>query len=151
MSKTTYSLAVLTCAQVFICAPLLAEHQKTDLMIPMCDGLKLHTEVWRDPAQTGDLPFLITRSPYGWARAKNMLTGSYSDLAKDGYIFVFQDIRGRYQSEGTFVMQRPVCEPKATKCIDEGTDTWDTIDYLQERARKQRARGDPRHFLSEDG
>ncbi len=51
-------------------------------------------------------------------------------MIPDGYIFVFQDIRGRYGSEGKFVMQRPVRNPKDPKAIDEGTDTYDTIDWL---------------------
>jgi len=108
-----------------------AQPAKTlDAMIPMRDGVKLHTEVWRDSSRKGKLPFLITRSPYGWARAKNTIERSYSHLADDGYIFIFQDIRGRYGSEGAFVMQRPVCLQNKPKCIDEGTDTYDTIDWL---------------------
>src|ERR671936_852494 len=99
-------------------------------MIPMRDGTKLHTEIWRDKAQKAKLPFLITRSPYGWSRAKNIFESYYSDLAKDGYIFVFQDIRGRYQSEGTFVMQRPVRDHNDPKAIDEGSDTYDSIEWL---------------------
>ena len=101
-----------------------------DVMIPMRDGLKLHTEIWRDPDHKSRLPFLITRSPYGLSRAKNTLERSYAEFARDGYIFVFQDIRGRYGSEGTFVMQRPVCLRNEPKCVDEGTDTYDTIEWL---------------------
>lgn len=99
-------------------------------MIPMRDGVRLHTEVWRDPAQTAALPFLINRTPYGVSSAKSILERSYNDLAQEGYIFIFQDIRGRYASEGSFVMQRPVCPDRAPACIDEGTDTYDTIEYL---------------------
>ena len=54
----------------------------------------------------------------------------FKELADDGYIFVFQDIRGKFGSEGTFVMQRPPRRPGDTKAIDEGTDTYDTIDWL---------------------
>jgi predicted acyl esterase len=53
-----------------------------------------------------------------------------SELARDGYFLVFQDVRGRYQSEGQFVMQRPVRISKDNQSIDEGTDTYDTIDWL---------------------
>ncbi len=102
----------------------------TDAMIPVRDGLKLHTEIWRDTGQAGSLPFIITRSPYGWGRAKGVLERSYDDMVRDGYIFVFQDIRGRYGSDGTFVMQRPVCATPDKSCVDEGTDTYDTIDWL---------------------
>ena len=126
------SLATLLGLAILVPLALQAEPEKTlDVMIPMRDGLKLHTEIWRDPAQSAaKLPFLITRSPYGWGRAKNVLERSYNDMVKDGYIFVFQDIRGRYQSEGTFVMQRPVCPDVSGKCVDEGTDTYDSIEWL---------------------
>jgi len=104
---------------------------KTDYMIPMRDGIKLHTEVWRPPDSPSEkLPFLIQRSPYGWGRAKTTIETSFVDLANERYLFVFQDIRGRYQSEGEFVMQRPLRDPKNPKSIDEGSDTYDTIEWL---------------------
>ena len=105
---------------------------KTDYMIPMRDGINLHTEVWR-PATSlpgESLPFLIQRSPYGWSRAKTVIETSFEDLARERYLFVFQDIRGRYQSEGEFIMQRPLHDRKVAKSIDEGTDTYDTIEWL---------------------
>ena len=74
------------------------------------------------------------------------LTRGYSDLADDGYIFVFQDIRGRYKSEGFFVMQRPprpVDSP--AMAIDEGTDTYDTIEWLLKQVPNNNGRvGMPR-------
>ena len=54
----------------------------------------------------------------------------YKELIREGYIFVFQDIRGRYKSEGKFVMMRPPRDQSDPKAIDEGTDTYDTIDWL---------------------
>jgi predicted acyl esterase len=81
-------------------------------MIPMRDGARLHTLIYA-PKNVGRLPFVIERSPYGWTGKKpdNVLAGRYKEMADEGFIFVFQDIRGRYQSDGTFVMQRPLRDP----------------------------------------
>jgi putative CocE/NonD family hydrolase len=99
-------------------------------MIPMRDGIHLHTVVFSPKVRSQALPFLIERSPYGFDFAARTIDTGMSDLARDGYFLVFQDIRGRYQSEGQFVLQRPVRNQKDDKSIDEGTDTWDTIDWL---------------------
>jgi len=100
-----------------------------DVMIPMRDGVKLHAEVWRPKNATGKLPILMQRSPYGFGMAKvGVSFGSeYRQLAKDGYIFVLEDLRGRFGSEGDFVMLRP---PAAAGGVDESTDTYDSIDWL---------------------
>ena len=97
----------------------------------MRDGVKLHVEIFAPRNATEPLPFLLQRTPYGVAEAGGLLTSGYSDLADEGYIFVFQDIRGRFRSEGSFVMQRPprpANSPAST--IDEGTDTYDSIEWL---------------------
>jgi uncharacterized protein len=106
---------------------------KQDAMIPMRDGVRLHTEIYVPKNSMQSLPFLLTRTPYGlnddekgFARGFN----AYKELIPDGYIFVFQDIRGRYQSGGQFVMLRPPRDKKDPKAIDESTDTYDTIDWL---------------------
>src|SRR6266536_5354828 len=78
------------------------DFDKTEVMIPVRDGAHLHTEIWRPKSARGPLPFLIERTPYGIAGAKSQLEKSYTDLVRDGYLFVFQDIRGRYKSEGQF-------------------------------------------------
>ena len=72
------------------------------------------------------------RTPYGADASGNSLTGAYKELAEEGYIFVFQDIRGRYGSEGTFVMQRPPrpIDAGGGKAIDESTDAYDSIDWM---------------------
>jgi len=119
--------AALALATASLCA---ADFDKRDAMIPMRDGIKLHTEIWTAKGSREALPFLIERSPYGWARAKATIETSFEDLSKDGYIFVFQDIRGRYQSEGQFVMLRPVRDKSDLKSIDESSDTYDTIEWL---------------------
>jgi hypothetical protein len=96
-------------------------------MVPTRDGVKLHTFVYRPVGHAEPLPFLLLRTPYGIAGAPARYFGAYlKELAEDGYIFVFQDIRGRYGSEGQFVMNRPL-DPKG---IDESTDTYDTVEWL---------------------
>ena len=79
---------------------------KTEVMIPMRDGVKLHTLIFAPARATTKLPFLIERSPYGFdnGRGERTLATRYKELADEGFIFVLQDIRGRYGSEGQFVM-----------------------------------------------
>jgi putative CocE/NonD family hydrolase len=106
---------------------------KTDVMIAARDGVKLHTEIYAPKNSTEPLPIVIERTPYGIHdddKGYSRILARYAEMIPDDYIFVFQDIRGRYGSEGTFVMQRPVRDPKDPKAIDEGTDTYDTIDWL---------------------
>jgi putative CocE/NonD family hydrolase len=106
---------------------------KTEVMIPTRDGTKLHTEIYT-PKNAGEpLPIILERTPYGLnddEKGYSRKLGRYAEMIPEGYIFVFQDIRGRYGSEGKFVMQRPVRDPKDPMAIDEGTDTYDTIDWL---------------------
>ncbi len=101
-----------------------------DEMIPMRDGVKLFTKIFTPKNQSGPLPFVFRRTPYGIDGAAGSFTRYYKALADEGYIFVFQDIRGKFRSEGEFVMQRPARAPGDTKSLDEGTDTYDTIDWL---------------------
>ncbi len=106
---------------------------KQDVMIPMRDGVKLHTEIYTPKDGQGPLPIFIERSPYGVSAADkghSPILYRYSELWPDGYIFVVQDIRGRYGSEGKFEMNRPVHEASDAKGVDESTDTYDTIEWL---------------------
>ena len=106
---------------------------KTDVMIPARDGMKLHTEIYVPKNVSELLPFFLTRTPYGLSddtKGYSQLLNLYREMIPDGYIFVFQDIRGRYGSEGTFVMQRDPRDRTDPHSIDEGTDTYDTIDWL---------------------
>ena len=110
-----------------------ALYTKQDAMIPMRDGVRLHTEIYVPKNSTEKLPFLITRTPYGTnddEKGYSRLFDIYQEMIPEGYIFVMQDIRGRYGSEGKFVMQRPPRDRSDAKSIDEGTDTYDTIDWL---------------------
>src|SRR3984893_1766909 len=106
---------------------------KTEAMIAARDGVKLHTEIYAPKDAKEALPIVLERTPYGTnddEKGFSRKLGRYVEMIPDDYIFVFQDIRGRYGSEGTFVMQRPVRDAKNPKAIDEGTDTYDTIDWL---------------------
>src|SRR5215472_6498642 len=116
---------------------------KTDLMIAARDGVKLHTEIYSPKNATEPLPFIFERTPYGLSddeKGYSPKLGRYAEMIPDDYIFVFQDIRGRYGSEGKFVMQRPVRNPKDPKAIDEGTDTYDSIDWLVKNVPKNNSR-----------
>ena len=106
---------------------------KRDVMIPMRDGVRLHTEIYTPKNATEPLPFIFERTPYGLnddAKGYSGRLRGYRELAADGYIFVFQDIRGRYGSEGKFVMLRDPRDKSDPKAIDESTDAYDTIDWL---------------------
>src|ERR1700747_3621191 len=101
-------------------------------MIAAREGVKLHTEIYAPKNATEPLPIIFERTPYGLGdddKGDSRILNRYAELIPEGYIFVFQDIRGRYGSEGKFVMQRPVRDPKNPKAIDEGTDTYDSIDW----------------------
>jgi putative CocE/NonD family hydrolase len=98
---------------------------KSEHMIPMRDGIKLHTVIFTPKDRAKPLPILFSRTPYG-----TPATISGGDLASDGYIFAFQDIRGRFKSEGEFVMQRPPRNRAERGAIDESTDAYDSIDWM---------------------
>ncbi len=111
-----------------------ANYRKEVVNIPMRDGVTLNTEIYYPAEPSGPLPLLITRTPYGLRHDKDgihtSVTTAYKYMAEDQYIFVFQDIRGRYGSGGEFVMMRPARDRKDKRSIDEGTDTFDTIEWL---------------------
>jgi uncharacterized protein len=104
---------------------------RTETMIPMRDGARLHTQIY-SPSQTVEpLPLLLLRTPYGIGELSSaQLTAALPELTADGYIIVQQDIRGRFKSEGDFVMLRQPRDPKDKNAIDESTDTYDTIEWL---------------------
>ncbi|MFO7733945.1 MAG: CocE/NonD family hydrolase [Candidatus Aminicenantes bacterium] len=101
-----------------------------EVMIPMRDGVRLHTLVYSPKDAAGPLPMILSRTPYGIAGSARRLQGAYKELADDGYIFAFQDIRGRYASEGSFVMIRPARDRSVPRSFDEASDAYDTIDWL---------------------
>src|ERR1051326_7284398 len=108
-------------------------YTRRDEMIPMRDGVKLYTQIFTLDQAKEPLPFLLIRTPYGTGQLDSArLIASLPELAGDGYIFVMQDIRGRFRSDGKFVMLRQPRDPKDKNAIDESTDAYDTIDWRSE-------------------
>jgi hypothetical protein len=109
-----------------------ADYQKRTVRITMRDGVELYTEILSPtgPRFAVPLPFLMERTPYNAQLIGPRLANRYQVLADEGYHFVFQDLRGKYQSDGTFMMIRPPRRTAAGEVIDEGTDTHDTIEWL---------------------
>ncbi|HET9684694.1 MAG TPA: CocE/NonD family hydrolase, partial [Gemmatimonadaceae bacterium] len=117
------------------------DYARREVMIPMRDGVKLHTVILV-PSGAHDAPMLMTRTPYDAnatttnAQSSHLASRLYGyDNAVDaiiggGYIRVVQDVRGKYGSEGDFVMNRPLRGPQNPTNVDESTDTYDTIDWL---------------------
>jgi putative CocE/NonD family hydrolase len=99
----------------------------------MRDGVKLFTSILTPVAAKNAVPILLQRTPYGATLPQtfNPVNVSYlSGMAKEGYIFVLQDIRGKYKSEGTMQIHQPLIHRSQKGAVDESTDTWDTIDWL---------------------
>ncbi|MFM7102162.1 MAG: CocE/NonD family hydrolase [Verrucomicrobiota bacterium] len=116
-------------------AAWMAEHYtKYEHRLPMRDGVKLFTRVYVPKDDTTNYPVLLTRTPYALkpygVDNYNDPGGSFATLAKDRFILVSQDVRGRYGSEGTFQHVRPFNPAKGPKEADESSDAWDTIDWL---------------------
>ena len=106
-----------------------APFTRTEAMIPMRDGVKLYTQVYTPTRSAERVPILLLRTPYGIGNATpEQLAALIPELTD--YIIVRQDIRGRFKSEGQFVMLRQPRDRADKKAIDEGTDTYDTIDWL---------------------
>lgn len=113
-------------------------YKKQTFMIPMRDGVKLFTLVLYPINLGKKAPILITRTPYGSNHNYVMTADSSISLkkdgtnflAKDGYIFVYQDIRGKYKSEGKMQIHQPLTHRSEKGSIDESTDTYDTVDWL---------------------
>jgi putative CocE/NonD family hydrolase len=132
MSSKIRIIPVLLLASAF--ASLNAQpvnYTRKDEMIPMRDGVRLYTQIFTPTPSAEPLPFVFNRTPYGTGQLDSArLNASLPELAAEGYIFVMQDIRGRFKSEGQFVMLRQPREPGDKKAIDESTDTYDTIEWL---------------------
>ena len=102
-----------------------------EVMIPMRDGVRLQTVILTPKDAKEPLPILLRRTPYGVPDAASTGQGVPAAAAFYGkHISVIQNLRGRFKSEGKFVMQRPPHDPRDTKGIDETTDAWDTVDWL---------------------
>lgn len=110
-------------------------YTKHEYLVPMRDGVKLFTAVYTPKDRSKTYPILMRRTPYSLApygvdRYPEALAPS-PELAQDGYIVVYQDVRGRWMSEGEFVHMRPhIAQKSGPRDIDESTDTYDTIEWL---------------------
>ena len=115
-----------------------ANYTKYEFQIPMRDGKKLFTSVYVPKDDSLTYPIMFDRtpysvSPYGVDEFKSSL-GPSELFAKDGFIFVYQDVRGRYMSEGDFINMRPqLAAYHSSADVDESTDTYDSIDWLVKR------------------
>ena len=112
-----------------------AQYDKVEYQIAMRDGLKLFTIAYIPKDKTKTYPILMNRTCYNASTYGDFKTYSHPSnyLVRDKYILVFQDVRGRYMSEGTFDNMRPNVpgnDRKNKTAIDESSDTWDTIDWM---------------------
>jgi len=117
------------------------DYEKRDVMIPMRDGVRLHTVIVVTKG-VKNAPILLTRTPYSATEQTSQAASSHLGptlygydnvtdvIVEDGYIRVVQDIRGKYGSEGDYVMTRPLHGPLNPTPVDESTDTYDTIEWL---------------------
>ncbi|HTU21974.1 MAG TPA: CocE/NonD family hydrolase, partial [Gemmataceae bacterium] len=121
-----------------------ANYTKYEYRIPMRDGKKLFTAVYVPKDQSKRYPILLLRTPYnvkpyGVDQYKSDL-GPSPLFGKSGYIFAYQDVRGRWMSEGELVNMRPHNPAKKDHDIDESSDTWDTIEFLIKRVPNNNGR-----------
>ena len=117
------------------------KYDKQEVYITMRDGIRLFTSIYTPKNNSVTHPILLNRTPYdiepGGKGSYNYFVQLYSRYTDDEYIMVFQDVRGKYMSEGEFEDIRPVIpEKKSKKDIDESTDTWDTVDWLVKNVPK---------------
>ena len=130
-------LISLLFSSIYAQTDTISSYARKTYMIPMRDGIKLFTVVLAPTQHISPCPFLIQRTPYGsdfpWPEDSALpvrLMGPFQPMAKEGYIFVFQDMRGKFKSEGTFEMTRPLYHLIDKTKTDESTDAYDAIDWL---------------------
>src|SRR5690349_8121341 len=112
-----------------------AHYTKYEHRIPMRDGKRLFTSIYVPKDASQKYPIMLDRTPYNVAPygvdAYKTALGPSEKFAKEGFIFVYQDVRGRYMSEGEFVDMRPqIPNKRGPQDVDESSDTYDTIDWL---------------------
>jgi putative CocE/NonD family hydrolase len=109
-------------------------YSKEEVYIEMRDGVKLFTSIYSPRNPSGKSPILMFRTPYNaeplGEEAYNFFLTAYERFIREEYIMVFQDVRGRYMSEGTFENVRPLIPKKRGTMTDEASDTYDTADWL---------------------
>jgi len=119
-------------AELAAAQDLASDFTVTDVMVPTRDGVHLNTKIFTPKESTEPLPIILLRTPYGIANAEGAFVTALNTLADEGYIFVFQDIRGKFASEGSFVMLRPTRQRDDEFSVDEASDTYDSIEWLLE-------------------
>ncbi len=120
-------------------------YTKIDTVISMRDGIKLYTVIYIPKNESEKYPFLMERTPYSSAPyGENNYAGRIGpnlNLMKEKYIFVYQDVRGRYMSEGINLEVTPyIPNKKNNKAVDESSDTYDTIDWLLKNIKNNNGR-----------
>jgi uncharacterized protein len=101
-----------------------------EVMIPMRDGIQLQTVILTPVGHNDSLPILLNRSPYGVpSRAPETVPPNLTALVHDGYIFVMQNVRGRFKSQGNFAVSTSI-DPNAPDAVNDATDAYDTIEWL---------------------
>jgi putative CocE/NonD family hydrolase len=119
-------------------------YKKTSAMIPMRDGIKLHTVILSPVGAAKPVPVLLQRTPYGASGSDatddttynvQALGTNYATMLREGYFLVFQDIRGKYKSEGNMEIHQPLIHATQKGAVDESTDTWDTVDWLMKNLK----------------
>lgn len=124
----------ITCAQSGTEQDPAKLYDKQSAMVPMRDGIKLYTEIYRPKDSYPESPIIFLRSPYGVSNANGGFSKyfrtTFRELLKDRYIFVVQDARGRHKSEGKFEWNRPIRHRDDPKAIDASTDAFDSIEWL---------------------
>lgn len=108
---------------------------RLEAMVPMRDGVRLETQVFVPRAARDKLPILLMRTPYGFAPddrgwSKWLTRPWLQDLLRDGYVLALQSVRGRFRSEGTFVIEPELRDRSDPRSVDEGTDAYDTVEWL---------------------
>ncbi|MEO8961337.1 MAG: CocE/NonD family hydrolase [Ginsengibacter sp.] len=128
------SLSAISYSQNADSAWFVNNYTKVEQYIPMRDGVKLYTSIYIPKDESSRHPFLMTRTPYScrpYGEQFMAIWASYKmQYVKENFIFVTQDVRGRYMSEGEFMDVRPFNKNKKGKEIDEASDSYDTIDWL---------------------
>jgi putative CocE/NonD family hydrolase len=139
MRKIFFFLSACLCYVIAVSAQpdTAVQYKKTSVMIPMRDGVKLYTVILSPVNSRGPVPILIQRTPYGAnipIHDDSVFTYPryypFYNMAREGYIFIFQDIRGKYKSEGNMQIHQPLIHQTQKGAVDESTDTYDAIDWL---------------------
>ncbi|UZR93270.1 CocE/NonD family hydrolase [Chondrinema litorale] len=144
-TKTLSKKVLLDNNEISDSAYVIENYDKYEYQIPMRDGVKLFTIVYIPKDKSQKYPMLMKRTPYsirpyGEGKMPKSL-GPSRYLMRDKYIFVYQDVRGRYMSEGLYDNMRPhIDNKKGKKQIDESSDTYDTIDWLLKKLDEDNGR-----------